>query len=104
MEQLQTNGLLIYGKIFAHFLIYLEALPESSYMTLQLLHSEFPYIWRKFDFFVIVGIGGVQRQNHIFEKEIISKTFWKMECYEKMVNKIHEEWKGLEVDEISPSC
>jgi hypothetical protein len=22
----------------------------SSYMTLQLLHSEFPYIWGKFDF------------------------------------------------------
>ncbi len=22
----------------------------TNYMTLQLLHSEFPYIWRKFDF------------------------------------------------------
>ncbi len=30
-----TNGLLIYGEIFAHFLIY---------MSLQLLHSELPYI------------------------------------------------------------
>ncbi len=39
-----TNGLLIYGEIFAHFLI------NSTYMTLQLLHSEFPYILRKFDF------------------------------------------------------
>jgi len=37
-----TNGLPIYGDIFAHFLIYWEALPHI--MTLQLLHSEFPYI------------------------------------------------------------
>jgi hypothetical protein len=39
-----TNGILIYGEIFAHFPIYKEALP--SYMTLHLLllHSEFPYI------------------------------------------------------------
>jgi hypothetical protein len=37
-----TNGLLIYGELFAHFLIYLGS--PSSYMTLQLLHSEFPYI------------------------------------------------------------
>jgi hypothetical protein len=37
-----TNGLLIYGEIFAHFLIYQEALPPC--MTLQLLQSEFPYI------------------------------------------------------------
>ena len=42
MEQLQSHmpyGLLIYGEIFALFLIYYEALP-SSYMTLQLLHSD----------------------------------------------------------------
>jgi hypothetical protein len=38
-----TNGLLIYGEKFAHFLIYVLGSP-SSYMTLQLLHSEFPYI------------------------------------------------------------
>ncbi len=44
-----TNGLLIYGKIFAHFLIYEDLGSPSSYMTLQLLHSEFPYIG-KFDF------------------------------------------------------
>ncbi len=31
-----TNGLLIYGEIFAHFLILGS---PSSYMTLQLLHS-----------------------------------------------------------------
>ncbi len=37
-----TNRLLIYGEIFAHFLVY-EGAP-SSYITLQLLHSEFPYI------------------------------------------------------------
>jgi hypothetical protein len=38
-----TNGLLIYGEIFEHFPIYYMYSP-SSYMTLQLLHSEFPYI------------------------------------------------------------
>ncbi len=38
-----TNGLLKYREIFAHFLIYVLGSP-SSYMTLQLLHSEFPYI------------------------------------------------------------
>jgi hypothetical protein len=38
-----TNSRLIHGEIFAHFLIYQEALPHT-YMTLQLLHSEFPYI------------------------------------------------------------
>ncbi len=38
-----TDGLLIYGEIFAHFLIYVLGNP-SSYMTLQLLHSEFPDI------------------------------------------------------------
>ncbi len=37
-----TNGLLIYGEIFAHFG------SPSSYMTLQLLHSEFPQIWFSF--------------------------------------------------------
>ncbi len=40
-----TNGLLIYGEIFAHIFG-----SPSSYMTLQLLHSELPYIWGKFDF------------------------------------------------------
>ncbi len=44
-----TNGLLICGEIFAHFLIYKEGSP-SSCMTLQLLHSEFPYIRGQFDF------------------------------------------------------
>ena len=39
----RTNGLLIHGEIFAQFLIYILGSP-SSYMTLQLLHSEFPYI------------------------------------------------------------
>ncbi len=43
-----TNGLLIYRELFAHFLIFLGS--PSSYMTLQLLHSEFPYIWGKFYF------------------------------------------------------
>ncbi len=44
-----TNGLLMYDEIFAHFLIYCSESP-SSYMTLQLLHSDFPYKWGKFDF------------------------------------------------------
>ncbi len=30
----------------------------SSYMTLQLLHSEFPYIWGKFDFLVFTAQDG----------------------------------------------
>ncbi len=42
-----TNSLLIYGEIFAHFLIYQESLPH---IWLCMLHSEFPYIWGKFDF------------------------------------------------------
>ncbi len=43
-----TNSLLTYGEIYCAFPHILES--PSSYMTLQLLHSEFPYIWRKFDF------------------------------------------------------
>jgi hypothetical protein len=38
-----TNDLLICGEMFALFLIYVLGNP-SSYMTLQLLHSEIPYI------------------------------------------------------------
>ncbi len=41
-KSFMTNGLLIFGKIFAHFLIYQEALPQSSYMALQLIHSKIP--------------------------------------------------------------
>ncbi len=37
-----TDGLLIYGEIFAHFFIYYGS--PSSYLSFQLLHSEFPYI------------------------------------------------------------
>ncbi len=40
-----TNGLLLYGDIFAHFLTYSIRKPFLIlYMTLQLIHSEFPYI------------------------------------------------------------
>ncbi len=46
-KSFMTNGLLIYGEIFSHFLINVLGSP-STYMTLQLLHSEFPYIWGKF--------------------------------------------------------
>jgi hypothetical protein len=45
-----TNGLLICGEIYAHFLIYYRT---SSYMTLKLLKllpSEFPYKWGKLYF------------------------------------------------------
>jgi hypothetical protein len=45
-----TNGLLINGEIFGHFLIYYRK-PFLIYsMILQRLHSEFPYIWGKLDF------------------------------------------------------
>ncbi len=46
MEQLHSHIWLTASswEIFAHFLMYYEALP------LQLLHSEFPYIWGKLDF------------------------------------------------------
>ena len=40
-----TNGLLIDGEIFTHFVLFPHILGSpSSYMTLQLLHTEFPYI------------------------------------------------------------
>ncbi len=39
-----TNGLLINGEIFGHFLIQYIIGSPSSYMTLQLLHFEVPYI------------------------------------------------------------
>ncbi len=52
MEQWQshiwlTASSIIYGEIFLHPHILGSS---SSYMTLQLLHSEFPYIWGKFNF------------------------------------------------------
>ncbi len=52
MDQLQshiTSGLLIYGYIFADFLIYILGSP-SSYTTSQPMPFEFPYIWGKFRF------------------------------------------------------
>ncbi len=41
------KGFLLYEEMRKYFPIYEEAV---SHMTLQLLHSEFPYIWGKFDF------------------------------------------------------
>jgi hypothetical protein len=38
-----TNVLLIYGEIFVHFLIYILESP-SSYVILNPIPSEFPYI------------------------------------------------------------
>ena len=43
-----TNDLLINGENICAFPHILGS--PFSYMTLQLLHSEFPYIWEKFDF------------------------------------------------------
>ncbi len=40
-----TNGLLIYGEIFAHFLISCIRILFLIYMTLHPIPSEFPYIW-----------------------------------------------------------
>ncbi len=65
VEQLQSHiwltasSILIYGEIFAQFLIYVLLGSPSSYMTLQLLHSEFPDIWVKFIFFFISVIMGL---------------------------------------------
>ncbi len=56
-----TNGLLIYGEIFARF-----------HMTLQLLHSEFPYIWGKLYFrflsvyFIISPYLYIQKIKHVY--------------------------------------
>ncbi len=45
------KGFLIYEEMGKYFPIYEEAV--KLYMTLQLLHSEFPYILEKFDFLFI---------------------------------------------------
>jgi hypothetical protein len=43
------KGFLIYEEMRKYFPIYEEAVSHIC-MTLQLLHSTFPYIWGKFDF------------------------------------------------------
>ncbi len=43
------KGFLIYEEMRKYFPIYEDG-GRQSYMTLQLLHSEFPYIWGKFNF------------------------------------------------------
>ncbi len=43
------EGLLIYEEMRKYFTLHKEAVSHIC-MTLQLLHSEFPYIWGKFDF------------------------------------------------------
>ncbi len=45
------NGLVINGEIFFAFPHILGG--PSSYMTLQLLHSEFPYIWGNFYIYIL---------------------------------------------------
>ncbi len=59
MEQLQSHiWLTAYSYMGKYFCILGS---PSSYMTLQLLHSEFPYIWGKFYFiFYQCGGGGIQ--------------------------------------------
>ncbi len=47
---------LIYKEMCQYFTIYEEAV-SHIYMTLQLLHSEFPYLWAKFDFLLISATG-----------------------------------------------
>ncbi len=56
------KGFLIYEEMRKYFCIYEEAL--------QLLHSEFPYIWGKFDFFIsVVLVAPVKvRAAHIFSR------------------------------------
>ncbi len=44
-----TNGLLIYGEIFEHFLIYQEALPQIWLCNCSTLNCLI-YVWWKFDF------------------------------------------------------
>ncbi len=61
MEQLQSRIWLrassYMGKYFRiSSYTYQEALPHIWVMTLQLLHSEFPYIWGKFNFFFISAV------------------------------------------------
>jgi hypothetical protein len=56
-----TNGLFIYGEIFSHFLIYILGSP-SSYMTLQLLHSEFPYIYMRKILFSFLSVNKACQQ------------------------------------------
>ncbi len=63
VEQLQSHiwlkasSVLIYGEISAYFLIYI-------HMTLQLLHSEFPYIWLWYMIYLIFFFFGVQYYSH----------------------------------------
>jgi hypothetical protein len=55
MGQLQSHIWLTVSSYMGKYLrisSYISGSP-SSYMTLQLLHSEFPYIWGKFNFFFI---------------------------------------------------
>ncbi len=50
MGQLQSHIWLTASPYICPFPHILGSPGPSSYMTLQLLHSEFPYIWGKFDF------------------------------------------------------
>ncbi len=66
-----ANGL-IWGNIcaFSHILG-----SPSSYMTLQLLHSEFPHIWGNFDFlFYQCSMAG--KCAHISVKKKLSRSHW----------------------------
>jgi hypothetical protein len=60
---------------------YLRISPYNSnlfhiqYMTLQLLHSEFPYIWRKFDFFFISVLAHRQERLAFLAFRRVSSNF-----------------------------
>ncbi len=71
-----TNGLFIYGEIFFPHLLG----SPTLYMSLQLLHSEFPDIWGKFDFLFyqceerLPNIwGNAQIFHHIRYEEAVSR-------------------------------
>jgi hypothetical protein len=52
LEQLQSHVWLTASSYWGNICAFPHRSP-SSYMTLQLLHPEFPYIWGKFDFLFI---------------------------------------------------
>jgi hypothetical protein len=86
-----TNDLLIYGEIFAHFLILVS---PSSYMTLQVLHSEFPYILGKFDFlFISAVVSSLIMSSQVVSSARVSSWLW-LESFPIMSSQMwaHQLW------------
>jgi hypothetical protein len=72
---------LIYEEMRKYFPIYEEAV---SYIWLQLLHSEFPYIWGKFDFLFYQCRKEKEEEetvDHTKERQQGSKCMW---CFKQM--------------------